>query len=249
MAPRKQRHWAQWVWLAAGVGLAGRVAFIFLGQEAPPPSATAAERRPRVTVVAESGSASGPLVREQMELFDQQPLSMPTQWNAGYQPLPPDLQRQPGEIFDVYEPRWAFAAEHLEPVIGPQGGAPADGRGALRTIGPMAGGWAGLARRDRALTRLPEREAAIEVRPFAGGGEQIVLREALAGLPEAVREYDWAPVEFTVAVVPAGLVGVPTLTAGSGRDDIDAFFGGYLVRDFRLGARVAPGLYRVSVVR
>ncbi len=133
MAAPKQRHWAQWIWLAAGVGLAARVAFIFLVRDeaavAPPP----AHIGPRVTVVAESGTAGGPLVKEQMELFDQQPLSMPTRWNAGAQPLPADLRRQPGEVFGMYEPRLAFAAERLEPVFIPKGGAPTDGRGGLRT--------------------------------------------------------------------------------------------------------------------
>ncbi len=249
MAATKQRHWAQWVWLAAGVGLAARVGFIFLGRDeaavAPPP----AQHRPRVTVVTETGMAGGPLVREQMELFDQQPLSMPTRWNAGAQPLPADLRRQPGEVFGMYEAQLAFAAERLEPVFGPKGGAPTDGRGGLRTIGPMTGGWAGLGRVDRVVPRLPEREAALEVRGYGGGADQVVLREALRGLPAAVRDHDWTPVEFSIAVVASGLVGVPTLTVGSGVEEVDAFFGNFLARDFRLGERVGPGLYRVSVVR
>ncbi len=249
MAAPKQRHWAQWVWLAAGVAVAVRVAFIFWGRgdsAVPPPPVRSG---PRVTVVAENGAAGGPLVKEQMELFDQQPLSMPTRWNAGEQPLPPDLRRQPGEVFGMYEPRLAFAAERLDPVFGPKGGAPVDGLGGLRTIGPMTGGWGGLGRVDRAVPQLPAREAAIEVRRFTAGEELVVLRESLRGLPAVVREHDWMPVEFSVAVVSAGLLGVPTVTVGSGVEEVDAFFGSYLARDFRLGDRVAPGFYRVLVVR
>ncbi len=249
MAARKQRHWAQWVWLAAGLGVAGRIAFIFLGFDEPGERAPAARPRPRVTVVTESGAAGGPLVNEQMALFDQQPLSMPTRWNAGFQPLPADLQRQPGEVFGMYEAQLAFAAERLEPVVGPRQVAPADPRGALRAIGPMGGGWSVLGRRDRVSTPLSSRDAAVEVRRYASEGEQVVLRAELSGLPAAIRASDWTPLEYSVAVVPAGLVGVPTLAVGSGRDEVDAFFGGFFLRDFRLGERVPPGLYRVCVVR
>lgn len=249
MAPRKQRHWAQWVWLLAGLAVAARVGFIFLVHEKPAVPAPPAQSRPRVTVLAESGAAAGPLVREQMELFDQQPLSMPTRWNAGDAPLPAELQRQPGEAFGMFEPRLAFAAERLEPLFGPRGGAPGDGRAGLRTLGAMAGGWAVLGRRDRPAPPLPAREAAVEVRRYSGGGDAVVLSEALQGLPEAVRAHDWTPVEFSVAVEPGGLLGVPTLTVGSGVEEVDAFLGGFLARDFRLGERLPPGFYRVSVLR
>ncbi len=249
MAGRKPRHWAQWIWLAAGAALAARIAFIFWGHEEPAVVSPAARHRPRVTVTAASGTAGGPLMREQIELLDQQPLSMPTRWNAGVQPLPADLRRQPGELFDVYDARLAFAAERLEPVFGPKGGAPADGRGGLRAIGPMAGGWAGLARLDRPLARLDERAAAIEVRGYSGDTDAVVLRISLTGLPPAVRQHDWAPLEFSVAVERGGLVGIPNLAIGSGVEEVDAFFGGFLARDFHLGERVPPGFYRVIVVQ
>ena len=249
MAAPKQRHWAQWVWLAAGAAVAVRVAFIFWGREAPavppPPSHT----RPRVTVVAENGRGGGPLVKEQMELFDQQPLSMPTPWNAGSVGLPAELRRQPGEVFGMYEPHLAYAPERLEPVFAPSGVAPASGRDGLRTIGAMAGGWDGLGRVDRPVPQLVERDAAVEVRRFSDGQAQVVLREPLQGLPAAVSAHDWPPVEYSVTVAPEGLLGVPTLTVGSGVEVVDAFFGGYLAREFRLGERLPPGFYRVCIVR
>lgn len=249
MATPKQRHWAQWVWLAAGVAVAARVGFIFLGKPEPAVPAPPSQHRPRVTVVFQGGAGSGALVKEQMELFDQQPLSMPTAWNAGAQGLPEELRRQPGDVFGMYEPHLAFAAERLVPVFGPEGIAPANGRDGLRTIGAMTGGWAGLGRLDRPVPATPARDAAVEVRRFSGGQEQVVLREPLQGLPAAVREHDWPPVEYSVAVAPEGLLGVPTLTVGSGIEVVDAFFGAYLARDFRLGERVSPGIYRVCIVR
>jgi hypothetical protein len=249
MTATKQRHWAQWIWLVAGIGVAVRVAYIFWGHADPAVPLPPAQNHPRVTVVSGNGGAESPLVAEQMELFDQQPLSMPTRWNAGNQPLPAELRRQPGEVFGMYDARLAFAAERLQPVFGPRGGAPTDGRAGLRTEGPMPEGWVGLGRVDRPIARLPEREAAIEVRRFGAGKEPVVLAEALHGLPAAVGEHDWAPMEFSVVVAPAGLMGVPTLTVGSGVEQVDAFFGIFLARDFRLGERIPPGFYRVCLVR
>ncbi len=249
MAATKQRHWAQWVWLAAGLGVAVRVAHIFWGQGDPAVPPPPAQSHPRVTVVAGNGRAVGPLVAEQMELFDQQPLSMPTRWNAGSQPLPAELRRQPGEVFGMYDARLTFAAEKLEPVFVPRTVAPADSRGALRVVGPLAEGWLGLGRVDRPITALPRREAAIEVRRFGAGKDPVVLSEALQGLDPVVVAQDWAPMEFSVVVAAAGLVGVPTLAEGSGVERVDAFFATFLARDFRLGERVPPGVYRVFLVR
>ena len=245
MAPRAQRHWAPWVWAAAGLALAARVAFIFFGQHEPEVPLPPTTNRPRVTVVTESAVGGGPLVKEQIELFDQQPLSIPTAWNAGAEALPADLRRQPGERFGLYEPRLAFAAERLDPVFAPRGGAPQDSRAGLRVLGMPAGGWGGIGRFDRPLPALPIRDAGVEVRRFAGG--EVVLQAALVELDAMVREHDWAPLEFSVAVESAGLVGVPSLAVGSGVEEIDGFFGGYLVRQFRLGERLPPGFYRVTV--
>lgn len=247
MAAGKQRHWAQWVWLAAGVAVGARVWFIFWGHEAPAVSPPPASIRPRVTVVTESVAGGGPLVKEQIELFDQQPLSMPTAWNAGTDALPAELRRQPGEVFGLYDPRLAFAAERLEPVFAPRGGAPQDSRAALRVLGTMADGWGGLGRFDRPAPALPLRDAGVEVRTFAGG--EVVLQAALLELPAVVRDHDWAPLEFSVAVERGGLVGVPSLAVGSGVEEVDVFFGSYLVRQFRLAERLPPGFYRVAVGR
>lgn len=245
MASRAQRHWAPWVWAAAGLGVAARVVYIFFGQDKPAVPPPAAANRPRVTVVTESAIGGGPLVKEQIELFDQQPLSMPTAWNAGAEALPADLRRQPGEMFGLYEPRLAFAAERLEPVFAPRGGAPQDSRSGLRVLGMPASGWGGIGRLDRPLAALPLRDAGVEVRRFAGG--EVVLQAALLELDAVVREHDWAPLEFSVAVESAGLVGVPSLAVGSGVEQIDGFFSSYLVRQFRLGERLPPGFYRVTV--
>lgn len=249
MAPRVQRHWAQWVWLAAGLAVVLRVVAIFWGTEDPAIPGKVASSRPPITVVAGRDTATGALLAEQVALFDQQPLSMPTQWNAGVQELPSALRRQPGQVFGLFTPQLVFPPEKLEPVFSPRGGAPEDSLGGLRTIGAMTGGWLSLGRVDRPVTKLPLRDAAVEVVRLAEGGGLPVLTQALQGLPADVVTHDWAPIEFSVVVSAAGLVGVPTLAGGSGVESVDAFFGRFLVRDFRLGERLLPGLYRVRIVR
>jgi hypothetical protein len=57
----------------------------------------------------------------------------------------------------------------------------------------------------------------------------------------------WAPLEFLATVEAAGLVAPLTLTGRSGVDEVDAFFRNYLVRTFRLGERLPPGFYRITV--
>ncbi len=249
MARPRQRHWAQWVWLMAALALALRIGYIFWGEEPPPEAPEAGRREPAVTVVSGHGSSGGALVGEQVELFDQQPLSMPTRWNAGSRALPGELQRQPGQVFGLFEPRLIFAAEKLPPVFAPRDGAPANATAGLRFIGPMAGGWAGVGRFDRSVTVFPGRDAAIEVVPLAGEGGGTRLTESVQGLPSTVTSHDWGPLEYSVAVAPSGLVGMPTLGIGSGFEVVDSFFGEFLVADFRLGDRLLPGLYRVRVSR
>jgi len=50
-------------------------------------------------------------------------------------------------------------------------------------------------------------------------------------------------------VAPEGLVGLPSVSLSSGAEAIDAFFRDFLVRQFRIGERLAPGFYRVVIVR
>ena len=53
--------------------------------------------------------------------------------------------------------------------------------------------------------------------------------------------------EFIAAVDAAGLVGsvVPTVSSGAG--EVDEYFGRYLADTLRVGQRLAPGFYLISV--
>jgi hypothetical protein len=57
----------------------------------------------------------------------------------------------------------------------------------------------------------------------------------------------WRPMEFIAAVDPSGLVGPLVPTSRSGADDVDTYFGHYLADTLRVGQRLAPGFYRITV--
>ena len=53
--------------------------------------------------------------------------------------------------------------------------------------------------------------------------------------------------EFIAAVDTAGLVGPLVPTVRSTDADVDDYFGRYLAETLRVGQRLAPGFYRISV--
>jgi hypothetical protein len=102
----------------------------------------------------------------------------------------------------------------------------------------------GFGRTDEPVTPLAARGAFVEV--VAAGGGRPVLAEALtAAAPPA--DAPWQPMEFMAAVDAAGLVGPLVATVSSGAGPVDAYFRRYLADTVRIGARLAPGFYRISV--
>jgi hypothetical protein len=57
----------------------------------------------------------------------------------------------------------------------------------------------------------------------------------------------WAPIRFLIAVNEAGLVGVPMIEVGSGSTEVDDAIQRFLGAKYRLGNRLIPGFYRVTV--
>jgi hypothetical protein len=80
----------------------------------------------------------------------------------------------------------------------------------------------------------------------AGSG-RTVFGKAVADAHPPASSLPWQPMEFMAAVDSAGLVGSVVPTTRSGVDEVDAYFGRYLVDTLRVGQRLAPGFYRISV--
>jgi hypothetical protein len=103
----------------------------------------------------------------------------------------------------------------------------------------------GFGQTEVRLEPLPERGGLVEVVSTATG--QRILSEALSKADAPPSEKEWQPMEFMVTVNEAGLVGPLVPIEGSRVEEVDAYFKRFLVQNFRLGARLPPGFYRVVV--
>ncbi len=172
-------------------------------------------------------------------LRDKTPLFLPTEWNTSQKGV--ELPESGGSLA-AYDSKWHFAPAELKATLPSPVVVPANAAEALTipSPGPL---FEGLGRTDLAFTALPTRSAFVEIAKESTG--QRVLEETVpAG---AFRTgVVWQPLEFLATVDVTGEVGlIPT--ARSGVDEIDAYFGKYLKQTTRIGARLPPGFYRISV--
>lgn len=213
-----------------------------------PPAGRAAQPSPAVRLVR-SGRADATLhpgaslEGEDATLHDPTTLFLPTPWSSAQKdaPVPP-----PEGSFTGYEPRLVFAEDKLGLGLAPEAPVlrPAD---ALQTSPLGSNPLIGIGRTDAPVPALGPRLVFVAAAEARTG--RIVLAESLAVLPSAppeLRSRAWSPLEFMAAVDSAGLVWplVPAVRSGTAAD---AFFLNYLSRDFRIGDRLAPGFYRISV--
>lgn len=226
--------------VVAIVGAAGATVawYFWAGTRIPSAPEPVPEARPIVRV---TGSSAGDLLREQAEYLDPTPLFFPTPHNFGFQREVRARRREPGEGFSNFPARLAFDEQRivsyaLEAESVPRG--PKD----VLALGDEAP-FAGFGEAELPLPPLPVRGGHIEVKSLSDGGLALV-----AGLsPGALPKVEFSPLEFLVLVGLNGIVGEPLLTRNSGSEQVDAFVRDYLVKSFRLGERLAPGKYAVSV--
>jgi len=217
-------------------------------------------RAPRAEVPAEgqtTESVSGPPVAvdltrlsegaegaldDQARLGDPTPLFLPTQWNAGQGVLPDEVVREPGQQFRTFPPKLVFGGAELKldlplPVPVPSVPAVALGGAGADVLG-------GMGQAETVLPGMAERGAFIAV-TTAGTGRQVLAEPVQNVQPPGGAV--WQPMEFLIAVDAAGLVGPPVQILRSGTEELDAYFQAYIAKDFEIGARLEPGLYRVAV--
>ena len=183
------------------------------------------------------------LLKEDATLRDPTPLFLPTEWNASNDATSGDRHRDPGLSLHDFPPilRFPEAELHLPmPAVVELPARPAD---AFATDKPAAP-FAGFGESDVAIAALPARAAFIEV-AAAADGRLLLSQPLIDAQPPAGA--NWQPLEFLVTVDRAGVVRPAVLTESSRVAAVDAYFEDYLVAGLRLGERLAPGFYRVTV--
>lgn len=230
------------VWVGLSCAVAATAGWwIWTRSHRPVPVPPPASPQPFVRLTGTGNTSADQILRERADLLDPTPLFFPTEWNYGQRPLPAGLRREPGQVFGSYDSKPTFTDQDLK-LTPPEAVAAPEGPAGVLTQGNAAP-FAGFGHVDVAHEPLPDRSAFVEVRGFSG--DKPLIEQALVGL--AIPRADFSPIEFIVAISAAGVVGDPVLASGSGWEEVDAFFRGYLVKTFRLGQRLSPGQYRVSI--
>lgn len=181
-------------------------------------------------------------VHERVSLHDPAPLFLPTDLNASPQAPSGVTGRDPGDD-SRYGAQLVFPANAIKLTFPSRVEVPEKPVDALRLWAGDAP-FLGMGEKDTAITPLPRRAALVEVMT-ADGGRQVLSQALTDAHPPG--NGDWLPMEFLLAVDPAGLVGLPAVVPGSASADVVAYFQNYLAKVLRVGERLPPGFYRIKV--
>ena len=220
-----------WTW----VSVAGVVVVLWLAFQIRVPEAPVAPQgagRPSVGLV-------DPVVIKGTMLFDLAPLFLPTEFNSSRKDYVPT---EPGGAFAGFPFKPTFSDSQIELHLPPPAAVPSSPAEALDGDPPGAP-FIGFGRVEVKMETLAPRAAYVEITD-AESGRRVFSQPVKDARPPAS---DWKPMEFMAAVDAAGLVGPPVLTQHSDVADVDAYFGQYLSETLRIGQRLNPGFYRVSV--
>ena len=229
----------RWMWVTVGAVLAFVIAMTLFRPASELATAPDQSKNPRPAPVRLVN-----LKKNDAALTDPTPLFLPTEWNAAQDPLPQSANREPGSTFAGYPAKLKFAQNELAldlpaPVEVPATTAVALGAGRA----PQT--FLGLNPDAKPIKQLAARKAFIEIVSARDGSPVMAKTLADANPPE--NQAGWQPMEFLVAVDAMGLVGPPILTESSRVPGVDGYFRIYLEKTLRVGQRLAPGFYRISV--
>jgi len=245
---------SKWTWALAALAATVAVAAVMALFRAPP---APAPQPARVKPTVELAVAGSPLVSDRAAFKDPTPLFLPTEWNSS----PPDSgRREPEGTFKGYGPNYTFSDNDLKLDLPPPITVPARPADALVQNAP-GNPFMGMGRTDAAARPLAPRWAFVEIVAATSGRR--VFAQALAGAaapegaPSPLQEGNWQPLEFMAAVDAAGLVGQfapvvrPEVVAGDPFRQLQgeslAILENYLAQTLRVGDRLPPGFYRISV--
>lgn len=233
------------LWIAIGLALliAALILFAAFHVKLPKPElsrpAAASNSTPRIIVKrVEAGS-------ETVELFDKRPLFLPTEINGSDPALPASFRREPDHILQPIPAQYAFAEYEMKVALPEPIQTPTDAVQAMR-VGDRPNPFFAFGRINFPYAPVSARLAQLEVLQ-AGTGRMVLSLPLSAGSEEKLPAVDWQPLEMVVSVEAAGLVGEPTITSGSGFEEVDSYFRNFLLRQLHLGARLPPGFYTLHI--
>lgn len=178
------------------------------------------------------------ILRERATFQDATPLFFPTA--ANYRPANQVGALETGQVFKGFESVLKY--QESVPRFGTEVVTPPETAVELLEKGSEAP-FAGFGQADTRDGVLQNRWARVEAKSLSDGRLALIFDVGVAGSPEG----EFGVMVFVVKVEPAGLAGQPVLTASSGRPEVDSYTRDYLVKTARIGARLPPGSYRVSV--
>jgi hypothetical protein len=235
-------------WLAASAGASLVVlgaAALFRFPAAPEPADVPEPRVLRLTQLKPGDDEAA--LQELLGLQDPTPLFLPTRWNSGQADLRAALRPGPSVRFGSFPPQLAFTEEAPALELAPWPPVPLGPLEAVQTVAGMPP-VSHLARRDLTEPPLPQRLVHFQVVSAQDGRVAVAASVTAPELEHPqLRDEFWSPVELLVAVDPGGMVGRPTLIETSGSESVDAWVLDFLRQRAHLGARLAPGFYRVLV--
>jgi len=182
-----------------------------------------------------------PIIIKGTMLRDPTPLFLPTEFNSSRQEY---VASPPTGAFAGFPPQFQFDADQLDLRLPPPAAVPASAAEAL--VGdPLDAPFVGFGRVEYVVQPVVKRNAYVEILD-AGTGRMVYGGAVVDARPPATA-MPWEPMEFLAAVDAAGLVGPLVPTTRSGVDEVDSYFSRYLAETLRVGQRLAPGFYRISV--
>lgn len=239
----------RWAW-AAGCAFGGMALLLVLFSLTKPPAPALPPPEER-SVIGFDKPGLGSALKDRATVLDPTPLFLPTEWNAAQKVI---AWPEPGGAFQSYriKPKFSFAETDLKLELPPPVVIPAKPADALTVDAPGALAL-GFGRAEAKIDPLPRRGAFVAIvatrtgRP-ALSAQAMAQVEKLAAEAHPPGDLGWQPVAFLAAVDAAGLFGpLVIVEPRSGVEDVDNYFKNYLERTLRLGARLPPGFYRISV--
>jgi hypothetical protein len=230
------------VWISLLFALTSVVFWwLWNGSKIPVAAAKPSARQPAVRLAAAERGPGDNVLRERAEYLDPTPLFFPTEWNFGQGALKEGVKPEPGQIFGFVDPQFVFGDQDIKP-YNAEPIAP-NGRLADVVQSGNEAPFAGIGTKEIQPVILPERGGFLEITNLRDG--KTILSQTLTDIPGIGS--DFVPLEFLVTVGASGLISDPVLMTGSGREEMELFLLTYLAKSFRVGDRLAPGMYRILI--